>query len=206
MPSYNLNSDELVNLVYLILLLGFLVSGFLVRNNLKISDLAKQALLWILITLTIIVIYSFRYDFYNLKNRIIAELFPDRVVAIDDNHLSINISNDGHFYIYLKINRQPVRFMVDTGASDLVLSLSDARRLGINIKNLSFDRRYETANGTIFGASTYVQEIEVTSNLKFYDVPVSVNSANMDVSLLGMRFLKQFKKYEFYQDKLILTY
>jgi predicted aspartyl protease len=39
----------------------------------------------------------------------------------------------------------------------------------------------------------------------FYDVPASVNSAEMGTSLLGMSFLRRFKKYEFYRDKLILS-
>ena len=45
----------------------------------------------------------------------------------------------------------------------------------------------------------------MVSGVKFKDVNVSVNSANMGVSLLGMSFLKRFSKYEVYQDKLILT-
>jgi predicted aspartyl protease len=35
---------------------------------------------------------------------------------------------------------------------------------------------------------------------------VSINSGDMGTSLLGMSFLQRFEKYEFYQDRLVLTY
>lgn len=201
----NLGSDELPHFIYLILLLTILVSGFIFRSTLKVSDLVKQASLWLLIALAVIIIYSFRYDFYNLKNRIAAELFPSRAIMVGNRQISINIANDGHFYIDLKINYQTVRFMVDTGASDLVLNIKDAKRIGININKLSFSKPYRTANGMIWGAVTHVREIDI-SGLKFYDAKISVSNADMGVSLLGMDFLRRFKKYEFYQDQLILTY
>ena len=201
----NLDSSELPHLIYSILLLAALVSSFIFRSNLKLFKLVKQVLLWILIGLTIIVLYSFRYDFYNLKNRIITELFPSKAVMINDRQFSVNSSQNGHFYVYLNVNDAPIKFMVDTGASDLVLNAKDAKKVGIDINKLRFSKSYQTANGIILVASTHVKEIEI-SGLKFYDAPVSVSNVDMGISLLGIRFLQKFKKYEFYQNKLILTY
>ena len=116
----------------------------------------------------------------------------------------INLSQDGHFYLNVKINNVPVRFMIDTGASDIVLNLDEAKRVGIDVKKLRFDKTYQTANGKSFGAMVVLDEITV-ADVIFRKVSASVNSAEMGTSLLGMRFLRQFKKYEFYQDKLVLT-
>ena len=44
---------------------------------------------------------------------------------------------------------RPVRFMVDTGASDIVLSRRDAERVGIEPGSLSYLGRARTANGAV---------------------------------------------------------
>lgn len=119
--------------------------------------------------------------------------------------MSINISRDGHFYVNLKVNNKNVKFMIDTGASDMVMNKEDAKRVGINLEDLSFNRIYQTANGKTLGASVLFEVVEINGVL-FYDVPASINNSKMGTSLLGMRFLRNFKRYEFYQDKLILTY
>ena len=49
----------------------------------------------------------------------------------------------------LEINGTPVRFMVDTGASDIVLSRRDAERVGIDPAALGYLGRARTANGTV---------------------------------------------------------
>jgi aspartyl protease family protein len=205
MGFYNLSSSELGNFIYLILLLVALVSSVILRSHLKSSELVKQAFLWLIIILFIIVAYSFRYNFYDLKSRLITELLPSKIIKINENQFQIRIADDGHFYIDLVINDKPVRFMIDTGASDIVLSEIDARRIGINVNNLSFNKRYQTANGFVYGAGVTLKEIKIT-DIVFYNIPASVNDSNMGTSLLGMSFLKQFKKYEFYQDRLVLTY
>jgi len=94
--------------------------------------------------------------------------------------------------------------MIDTGASDISISLKDAKKIGVNIKNLEFNKRYQTANGIALGASISLKEMEV-GEIKFFDLTASVNGGDMNNSLLGMSFLKRLKKYEFYQDQLILT-
>ncbi len=116
----------------------------------------------------------------------------------------IEIAQDGHFYIDVKINNEPVRFMIDTGASDIVLNMDEAKKVGIKLDELNYNKRYQTANGAAFGASVVLNEIEV-GGVKFHDVGASINEADMGISLLGMSFLRKFRKYEFYQDRLILT-
>lgn len=201
----NIDSSQLPHLIYLSLLLALLVSGVVFKSRLKTSELLKQLSAWLLIVLVVLIIYSFRYDLYSIKNRVSAELLPSKVMAVGERKIAITIANDGHFYADIKINQKPVRFMIDTGASDIVLNLSDAKRIGIMANDLSSFRRYQTANGTIVSGVTKVDNMELVGII-FYDVSVSVSNSSMGTSLLGMSFLKRFKKYEFYQDRLILTY
>ncbi len=201
----NISSSELPNLIYLSLLLILLVSSVLFKSHLRASDLLKQAAGWIIIILVILVAYSFRYQLLATKDRVSAEIFPSKVMQVGERQIAIAISNDGHFYADIKINQKPVRFMVDTGASDIAINIADARRVGIDVNNLSSFKEYQTANGSIVSGLAKVNEVEL-AGIKFNDVTVSVNQSNMGTSLLGMSFLKRFKKYEFYQDRLVLTY
>ena len=94
--------------------------------------------------------------------------------------------------------------MIDTGASDVVINLAQAKKIGINIKKLKFNKLYQTANGISKGATTKIAKLEFAS-INFKNIPISINSGNQSSALLGMSFLRKFKKYEFYSDKLILT-
>ena len=204
----NINSADLPHFIYLSLLLVMLASGIIFKSHLKASQLIKQIVMWLIIVLFILVVYSFRYDFYRLKDsvseRISGELFPSKVVRVGKKQIAIAIANDGHFYIDIKINSKPVRFMVDTGASDISMNLSDAKKVGIDVNNLSSFRKYQTANGSIVSGLAVVDKIEL-AGIKFSNVAVAVNNSDMGTSLLGMSFLRKFERYEFYQDRLVLT-
>ncbi len=201
----NISSSQLPNLIYLSLLLILLVNSVVFKSHLRASDLLKQIVGWSIIVLIILIAYSFRYDFYSIKNRVSAELFPSKIMRVGERQIAISIANNGHFYADIKVNQKPIRFMIDTGASDIVLNLSDAKRVGIDVNNLSSFKQYQTANGSIISGLAQIDEIELAGAI-FNNVTVSVNGSDMGTSLLGMSFLKRFKKYEFYQDRLVLTY
>ncbi|MBU6339418.1 MAG: TIGR02281 family clan AA aspartic protease [Rickettsiales bacterium] len=192
-------------LVYYIIILVFLILGIITRREISFFQILKYLFIWCAIAFVVIAFYSFRYDFSDLKNRIIGEINPSQARLNDNGQIVINMSEDGHFYINLKINQKTIRFMVDTGASDVMLNANDAENIGIDVNRLTFNRPYQTANGISFGASIILEEIEI-AGVRFINIPASVSNANMGVSLLGMSFLKRCKKYEFYQDKLILTF
>jgi len=111
----------------------------------------------------------------------------------------------GDFLVIGSANETPVKFLVDTGASDIVLSPSDAERAGIDIARLKFDRTFETANGEGRGAAFTLDELQI-GNMKLFNVPVSVNRATMQTSLLGMAFLSRMKSFEFRGRKLTLRW
>jgi aspartyl protease family protein len=101
------------------------------------------------------------------------------------------------------VNGQPVRFLVDTGASDIVLSPADAQRLGLDPASLSFTKPVETANGIGLGASYSAADVSVGS-IRLSNVPMSVNKAPMSSSLLGMAFFNRLQSFRFEGNKLYL--
>lgn len=198
--------SERINLLYLVLVLVILVSGLVSRRDMPLSKIAKYLFLWTIIALGAVLLYSFRYEFEHFKERIASELLPSRATINHENRqIIVKASQDGHYYLNVNINNKPVMFMIDTGASDIVLNQKDAKSAGINFNSLVFNKRYETANGAVMGASIIIESFEI-SGIFIKNVRASVNSGELDVSLLGIDFLKRFKKYEFYQDKLIISF
>jgi aspartyl protease family protein len=114
-------------------------------------------------------------------------------------------SEGGNFYVFGTVNGTPIRFLIDTGASDIVLSPSDARLIGIPTENLDYSRIYGTANGVGHGAMATVSRLTV-GPISFSDVPVSINQAPMDSSLLGMTFLRRLKSFSIRNHRLYLRW
>lgn len=200
----DLNSSDWQNFIYSALILLILI-GNLGSRRLPFGKTLKYLGIWSAVALVVISLYSYRYEFFDFKNRILGELNPSKARVNAENQLVIKLSDDGHFYVNSYINSKPVRFMVDTGASDIVLNIDDAKKIGINLNNLVFNKRYQTANGTSFGANVVLDKF-VIGNVEFSNITASVNEADMGTSLLGMSFLRNCKKYEFYRDSLILTF
>src|SRR5690606_5149831 len=111
----------------------------------------------------------------------------------------------GHYVIEALVNGTPVQFLVDTGASDIVLTMEDAERIGLHPRTLRFTRRFATANGEVRGAPVILREIRV-GQFSLFDVSASVNEAPLPVSLLGMSFLGRLNGYQVENGRLVLNW
>jgi Flp pilus assembly protein CpaB len=94
----------------------------------------------------------------------------------------------GHFYPTVTINGTPVRFMADTGATLVALSVQDAKMIGIDPQSLQFTGKANTANGSVQSASITLPEITI-EGIVLRDIRASCCVTG--VSLLGMSALGQ---------------
>ena len=127
------------------------------------------------------------------------------IAAVSDGWNSIAVSGDGrgHYVVEAMVNGTPVDFLVDTGASHVVLAPADAARLGIRPAQLRFTGRAETANGTVGLAPVTLRELRI-GQLSRHGVAAVVNEAPMGISLLGMSFLDGLEGWEARGDRLLL--
>ncbi len=195
-PSTNLSDPYLVRSLVIIGIFGG-VAAFWSRSSLL--RLMKVAGLWLLIISGISIFYLYQS---NVGSRFMAALDPAGVTSTGQG-LLVQRAQDGHFWLRAEVNNMPVRFMVDTGASNIVLSPEDAKRVGFSRGDLNFTNKAETANGSVMFARTHVKSFEIGTTA-FYDVPITVNGADMQGSLLGMSVLNKFSSVEFRGDTLIL--
>jgi aspartyl protease family protein len=112
---------------------------------------------------------------------------------------------DGSYGVVARVNGQRVRFVIDTGATDTVLSPDDARRIGVDTGDLRYVVEAETANGVGYGAPYVAKRFEV-GPIALADFKLTVNQAPMSVSLLGMSFLGRLESFHFEDHKLILRW
>ena len=125
-------------------------------------------------------------------------------ISFSDARVEVPKSRDNHFRLTLQINGVDVDFLVDTGASQVVLNQEDAARIGLNPDTLNYSGIAQTANGEVATAPVRLDRVEL-GEIKDIRVIASVNSGQMESSLLGMSYLSRFKSIEIHRDILILN-
>jgi aspartyl protease family protein len=125
-------------------------------------------------------------------------------MVTDAGRVEVPQARDGHFYLTLLVNGTPVEFMVDTGASQVVLTDADARRIGLDTADLAFVGRAMTANGEVQTAPVRLASVELGPVVD-RDLRAFVNRGEMDKSLLGMSWLQRWQRIEITGGALVLT-
>ena len=95
----------------------------------------------------------------------------------------------GHFFADGQVNGLPVRFLVDTGASQVVLPAADARRIGIDYVNAP-KTRVQTAGGVISAYLVTLDRVRI-GGIELNGVDCLVVEEGAPVALLGMSFLNR---------------
>lgn len=172
------------NLIYLLILLigvgSFIFGDF--RN--KLGRNLQSAAIWVLIFMSAIVLYGF-------KDNIEGQLFPRTSVQQIGDEIILTRAGDGHFYATLTVNDADITFVVDTGATNVVISRDDAFRIGFDPDDLAYTGRARTANGTVETADVRLDEV-IFADRTDRNLRASVNRGILDTSLLGMSYLNRF--------------
>ncbi|SFK59625.1 retropepsin-like aspartic protease family protein [Shimia haliotis] len=192
-----MTGDDFGHLAYLLVILVFVGFWVFGSQRQRVSKSIQHLAIWGLIFLGAIAAVG-------LWDDIRSTVQPVQTVMQDENRIELPRAPDGHFHATLVINGQSVKFIVDTGASDMVLSKQDATRAGLDPDNLPYFGRAMTANGEVKTAFVRLDEVRFGS---FTDrnVAASVNGGEMSGSLLGMSYLNRFAQITIAGNKLILT-
>lgn len=118
---------------------------------------------------------------------------------------SVARHRDGHFYINAKVEGRPLVFLVDTGASSILLSPADAARLGHMPPRQAFKHEFHTANGVTYAARTNLDQIRIGGK-DFAKVEAYIIPEGLSVSLLGQSVLRKFTTVQMRADTLELSW
>ena len=192
-----LDADSWARVLYLALLLAFVGGFLLLGQRHRLGRSLRDLAVWALIFAMVVIAYGFR-------GVLREELLPAAMVSRPDGSIELRRASDGHFHAEALVNGVPVRFLVDTGASELVLSRRGrgARRHRSRRSSPSSAapaprtarwRRRRCGSGASSSAAS-----------RDRGVPASVGGGALDVSLLGMSYLDRFAAIEIAGDRMTL--
>ncbi|SHJ21463.1 retropepsin-like aspartic protease family protein [Wenxinia saemankumensis] len=191
-----MTGDQIANLAYLGLLGAVIAGYFFASHRQNLGRSLRQLMLWALIFVGVIAAYGLWTD-------IRQDVAPTQAY-LDDGRIEVPLGPDGHYHLTAEVNGTPVKFIVDTGASDIVLSAADAERAGVDLAGLTYWGQAQTANGVVRTAPVQLDSVRL-GPVSDTGVRAVVNEGAFDYSLLGMSYLARFARIEIADNRLVLT-
>jgi aspartyl protease family protein len=178
-----MDGETIGRLTYLLLLLAAVAGWVFAEYRGRLGTALRAALAWGMIFLGVMAGYVLWQD-------ISRDVMP-RQAVLEGGEVILPRAQDGHYYVTLTVGGEPVEFVVDTGATNVVLSGEDARRVGIDPASLAFTGQAMTANGTVRTARVTLQDVAL-GGIRDESLRAYVTDGEMDISLLGMDYLGRF--------------
>lgn len=179
-----MDSNDLPRLIYLGILLIAVGGWIFAETRQSFGKSLRMLMAWGLIFLGVIAGYGLWED-------VRRDIAPRQTVLQDGSAIEVPRGRGGHYHMTINVQGTPVDFIVDTGATDVVLSLDDARAIGLDPDALPFLGSAQTANGPVKTAYSTVEFMSI-GPVRFDRVQVAVNGGDLNDSLLGMSFLSRF--------------
>ena len=190
-----METDDLMRLTYLGIMATALVGWALVEYRGRLGAGLRMMMAWGAIFVAVAAGYGLWSD---LRGRETGRLMVDA-----EGRIELPMAQDGHYYATLTIDGTAVDFMVDTGASGVVLTRAAAEELGFDLALLDFSGQAFTANGAVRTARVTLEDVRLGP---YDDLQVTgyVNDGALDVPLLGMDYLRRYR-IEMAANRMILS-
>lgn len=205
---FGINNEQFGEAIYLLPIAALLSVGILAGSRGRISTVIRQLAIWLVIILGLVSAYLYRYDFQRFGETLLAGLIPGRAVVVTTQdgtqEVILNKSMSGHFQTDALVNGTDVHMLVDTGASSVVLSHTDAKTVGIDVDGLAYTVSVMTANGRTSVAPVRLTEIAIGPIVRRNVSALVAQDGQLEQSLLGMTFLSTLGSLQMQTDKLTL--
>jgi len=203
------SNSDFASIVYGVALLIVIGGSVIASRQFRLGTAVRQAVTWMGIALILITVYSFRYEFAVLGNRVFGELVPGMPMASTDasGRTVVTLRRDasGHFVARGSVNGASARFLVDTGATTLTLTPGTAQAAGIDMSGLSYTLPVQTANGQTMVAPVRIGRLEI-GPLAFTGLRATVAPPGaLSENLLGVNVLDRLDSYAVRGNEMVLT-
>jgi len=198
-----LSSDEMGSLLYkigLVVLAGGAVLAMF-RNN--FSQALTQAMIWVMVGLALVLGYTYRFELYEVGDRLMVELMPGRAVS-RGHTVELARAGTGDFRIGTEVNGVRIAMVLDTGASSVVLTHEDAKKAGLPTEFIKYAINVETANGHTLAAPATLDRLAVGSIVERQVPALIAQPGQLKTSLLGMSFLNRLQGWEVRGGRLLM--
>jgi aspartyl protease family protein len=171
-----------------------LLLSSLAARRLPLGYIAKAAFAWIAIFAALFAIFSFRFEFKAVWERVKADISGTAGQSVRGEDITIRRQDDGHYWLQLDVNGRPVRFMIDSGATTTAVNGNTARETGIEVDTTGYPVFLNTANGRVTAQRGVILSLKIGSReLGQHDVVVSESFG--DTNVLGMNFLDSMQSW-----------
>ncbi|WP_333569563.1 retropepsin-like aspartic protease family protein [Sphingorhabdus sp.] len=172
-----------------------LLMSSLAARRLPLGYVAKAAFAWIAIFAALFAIFSFRFEFKAVWERVKADISGTAGQSVSGNEITIRRQDDGHYWLQVDVNGKPVRFMIDSGATTTAVNASTARETGIQVHADGYPVFLSTANGRVTAQRGIIQWFKIgTHEIGQHNVVVSESFG--DTNVLGMNFLDSMQSWK----------
>jgi aspartyl protease family protein len=189
-----MNAENGPSLIWGLVCILLLVSSLAARR-LPMGQVAKMALAWVAIFAALFVVFSFRFEFQSVWERVKSEFNGTAGQSVVDEAIELKRQDDGHYWLQVQINDRPVKFMIDSGATTTAVNAETAAGTGIEVDSGGFPVIINTANGAVEAKRGNAKLLQVGPlKLDNHHVVVSANFGKTNV--LGMNFLDSLKSWK----------
>ena len=198
-----LSSNDMASLVYkigLIVLIGGAVLAIFRQN---FSQALASAMFWVAIALVLVLGYTYRFELYDVADRVMVELVPGRTLT-RGRMVEVARASSGDFKVTTEVNGVRVPMVLDTGASAVVLTHDAAKAAGLPLEFVKYTVNVETANGHALAASVTLDRVGVGGIVERSVPALIAQPGQLKTSLLGMSFLNRLQSWEVRGTKVMM--
>jgi len=182
------------SLIWGVVCILLLISSLGARR-LPLGQVAKMLLAWIAIFAALFAIFSFRFEFIQIWERMKADISGVSGQSVTSETIQVRRQDDGHYWLLVDVNDNPVRFMIDSGATTTAINATTAKETGVDVDANGYPIILSTANGRVTAQRGRVQSLKIGSHaLPQHQVVISESFG--DVNVLGMNFLDSMKRWK----------
>ena len=191
-----MTSDNIFQLVYFVILLLAIGGSMITLYRGQVGRMIRQFLIWVAICAALVIGYENKHLFEGW-------LLPETQSVDQQGNVTLLRNAQGYFQVRALVNDAPVDFVIDTGASLIVLSQADATSAGFDVDTLRYDGVASTANGEVRFAQVLLDSFAIGESVDV-GVGASVNAGELSTSLLGLAYLDRFSRIVIEADRMIL--
>ena len=159
---------------------------------------------WAATLFAILAGYAYRTELGTVADRVMGVLIPGTVVETGPHEVTVFRRPDGQFVLNVAVGSAHLAFVLDTGASSVVLRAEDAAKLKIPVRHLAYDVEVSTANGHTLAAETTLPAVAI-GGISEVDIPALVaRPGALHENLLGMSFLNRLESFTVTKDRLVM--
>ena len=159
---------------------------------------------WGLSLFAILAGYAYRTELATVADRVMGVLIPGTVVATGPHQVTVFRRPDGQFVLDVGVGASRLAFVLDTGASSVVLRAEDAAKLRSPLRRRVYDGEVSTANGHTLAAETTLPAMAIGPIMEAGVPALVARPGALHENLLGMSFLNRLESFTVTRDRLVM--